>query len=125
MITELVARVRSLWRGVVGTRQVDDDLNEEFRLHIDLRTADLIRSGMTPEEAARKARAEFGSTEYHVEKARNARGLGWFDETRFSWLDLKLGFRTIVSTGYFTSIRAPSFRSIGQPASHRNIRASR
>ena len=96
MIAELMARVRSLWRGVVRTRQVDADLYEEFRLHIELRAADLVRAGMTPAEAARKARAEFGSTEYHVEKARNARGLGWFDEMRFSWLDLKLGLRMLV-----------------------------
>src|SRR6185503_15035417 len=96
MISELMARVRSLWHGVIRTHQVDDDLNEEFRQHIELRAADLVRAGMTPAEAARKARAEFGSTEYHVEKARNARGLKWFDEVRFSWLDLKLGGRMLV-----------------------------
>jgi predicted permease len=96
MISRLMAMVRSLWRGVVRTRQVDADLNEEFRLHIELRAADLVRAGLTPAEAARKARAEFGSTEYHVERARNARGLAWFDGMRFSWLDLKLGLRMLV-----------------------------
>jgi len=96
MLVELIARVRSLWRGVARTRQVDADLNEEFRLHIELRAADLVRAGMTPAEAARKARAEFGSTEHHLEAARTARGLGWFDETRFSWLDLKLGSRMLL-----------------------------
>ncbi len=104
MVGELMARVRSLWRGVVRTRQVDADLNEEFRLHIELRAADLVRAGMTPAEAARKARAEFGSTEYHVEKARNARGLGWFDEMRFSWLDLKLGGRMLVKYPVLTIV---------------------
>jgi putative ABC transport system permease protein len=104
MVSELMARVRSLWRGVVRTRQVDADLNEEFRLHIELRAADLVRAGMTPAEAARKARAEFGSTEYHVEKARNARGLGWFDEMRFSWLDLKLGGRMLVKYPVLTIV---------------------
>ena len=90
MVAELIARVRSRWRGLVRTRQVNADLNAEFRLHIELRAADLIRAGLTPAEAARKARAEFGSTEYHVEKARNARGLGWFDQVR------KLGLRMLV-----------------------------
>ena len=104
MVSELVARVRSLWRGVVRTRQVDADLNEEFRLHIELRAADLVRAGMTPAEAGRKARAEFGSTEYHVEKARNARDLGWFDEMRFSWLDLKLGGRMLVKYPVLTVV---------------------
>ncbi len=104
MVSELMARVRSFWRGVVRTRQVDADLNEEFRQHIELRAADLVRAGMTPAEAARKARAEFGSTEYHVEKARHARGLGWFDGMRFSWLDLKLGLRMLVKYPVLTIV---------------------
>jgi predicted permease len=104
MIAELIARVRSLWRGVVRTRQVDADLNEEFRLHIELRAADLVRAGMSPAEAARKARAEFGSTDRHLEKARTARGLRWFDETRFSWLDVKLGSRMLLKYPVLTIV---------------------
>ena len=72
MVAELLARVRSLFRGVVRTRQVDADLKEEFRLHIDLRTADLVRDGMTPAEAARKARAEALPL---IERVREAVGL--------------------------------------------------
>ncbi len=104
MVAELMARVRSLWRGLIRTRQVNDDLNEEFRLHIELRAADLVRAGMTPAEATRTARAEFGNTEHHVEKARNARGLRWFDEMRFSWLDLKLGLRMLVKYPVLTIV---------------------
>ena len=48
MIAELIARVRSLWRGVFRTRHVDADLREEFRLHMDLRAADLVRAGLSP-----------------------------------------------------------------------------
>jgi putative ABC transport system permease protein len=140
MIAELMARVRSLWRGVVRTRQVDADLNEEFRLHIELRASDLVRSGMSPAAAARKARAEFGSTEHHLERARTARGLGWFDETRFSWLDLKLGSRMLlkypvltivggfsmafaiwVGAGTFEAIRQLAFPTIPLPESHRIV----
>ena len=140
MVSELMARVRSLWRGVVRTRQVDADLNEEFRLHIELRAADLVRAGMTPAEAARKARAEFGSTEHHVETARNARGLGWFDEMRFSWLDLKLGLRMLakypvltvvgglsmafaiwVGAGTFEAIRQLVFPTIPLPDANRIV----
>jgi predicted permease len=104
MFAELLTRMRSLWRGVVRTRQVDADLNEEFRLHIELRAADLVRSGMSPADAARKARAEFGSTQHHLEKARTARGLGWFDEMRFSWLDIKLGSRMLLKYPVLTIV---------------------
>ena len=90
MIAELIARVRSLWRGVVRTRQVDADLNEEFRLHIELRAADLVRA-MAPADAARKAR-----------------GLRRFDETRFSWLDVKLGSRMLLKYGRSSARRTIS-----------------
>src|SRR5918999_5695482 len=96
MLGPLIARIRSLWNGVLRSRHVDAELQEEFRTHLDLRAADLVRAGMSPADAARKARAEFGSTEYQAEKARRARGLAWFDEMRFSWLDLKLGGRMLV-----------------------------
>lgn len=104
MFSELMARVRSVWRGVVRTRRVDADLNEEFRLHIDLRASDLVRAGMPPADAARTARAEFGSTAAHLENARAARGLGWFDEMRFSWLDLKLGSRMLLKYRVLTIV---------------------
>ncbi|MBL8984584.1 MAG: ABC transporter permease [Gemmatimonadetes bacterium] len=97
-------RVRSLWHGVFRTRQVDADLDDEFRLHIELRTADLVCGGMTPAEATRMARAEFGSTAHYMEQARTARGLRWFDEARFSWLDLKLGCRMLAKYPVLTLV---------------------
>jgi putative ABC transport system permease protein len=104
LLSELVARARSLWRGVSRSRQVDADLKDEFQLHMDLRAADLVKTGMTPEEALRKARAEFGIVENHIEGTRHARGLKWFDETRFSWLDLKLGTRMLVKYPVLTIV---------------------
>ncbi|MGH7679840.1 MAG: ABC transporter permease [Gemmatimonadaceae bacterium] len=140
MITELIARVRSLARGTVRPRRVDAELQEEFRLHMEMRAADLVRAGMTPADAARKARAEFGSTEDHIEKTRRARGLAWFDELRFSWLDIKLGGRMLlkypvltivggvsmafaiwVGAGTFEAIRQLVFPSIPLPDSDRIV----
>ena len=104
MIAQLMARVRSLWHGILRTQGVNADLQEEFRLHMEMRAADLVRAGMMPADAARKARAEFGSTDDYVEKTRRARGLGWFDELRFSWLDVKLGGRMLVKYPVLTVV---------------------
>lgn len=104
MVSELMARMRSLWRGIVRTRQVDADFDEERRLHIELRAADLVRAGMTSADANRLARAEFGSSDYHRDAVRSARGLGWFDEMRFSWLDIKLGARMLVKYPVLTIV---------------------
>src|ERR687895_2082680 len=140
MLGPLIARIRSLWNGVLRSRHVDAELHEEFRTHLELRAADLVRAGMSSAEAARLARAEFGSTEDQVEKARRARGLGWFDEMRFSWLDLKLGGRMLVKypvltivgglsmafaiwvgAGTFEAIRQLVFPSIPLPDSDRIV----
>ncbi len=40
-------------------------MSEEFRLHVELRAADLVRAGLSPAEARRRARLEFGSAELH------------------------------------------------------------
>jgi predicted permease len=75
---------------------VEGDMNEEFRLHVELRADDLVRSGLTPEQATRQARLEFGSTERYKEEGRRSRGLRRVDDLRMSWLDFKLGFRMLV-----------------------------
>jgi predicted permease len=95
MITPLIARVRSLWRGLRRGPALQADMDEEFRLHQELRAADLARAGVAAAEARRRARLEFGSAEHFKEKGRRSRGLRRFDDLRVSWLDVKLGFRML------------------------------
>src|SRR6476469_8453716 len=57
----LLARFRSLLRGIRRGDALNDDMEAEFRLHMELRAEDLMRAGSTPAEAARQARLEFGS----------------------------------------------------------------
>ncbi len=90
-----VARLRSLWRGIRRRPDVEADMAEEFRLHIELRTQDLMRDGLSPDAAKRQATLEFGSTEQHKHAARGSRGLRRVDDLRVSWLDFKLGFRML------------------------------
>ena len=92
----LIARLRSFWRGVRRRGEIEAEMTEEFRHHLELRTEDLMRRGVAPAEAARRARLEFGHVEGHKEDARASRGLRLFDEVRFSWLDVKLGVRMLV-----------------------------
>jgi putative ABC transport system permease protein len=95
-VWSIPARLRSLIRGVRQSDTLADNMEAEFRLHIEMRTEDLVRSGMTPVEAARRARLEFGSTASFKDRGREARGLRWFDSLRFSVLDVKLGGRMLV-----------------------------
>jgi putative ABC transport system permease protein len=93
----LLARIRSLVRGIRRGAALNDDMEAEFRLHMDLRAEELGRVGFTPAEAARQARLEFGSAPLFADRGRDARGLRAFDSLRFSMLDLRLGGRMLVT----------------------------
>ena len=90
------ARLRSLLRGIRRSDALNDEMDAEFRTHMELRAEDLMRRGLTPAEAARRARLEFGSTDSFKDKGREARGLRAFDSLRVSTLDVKLGGRMLV-----------------------------
>lgn len=89
----LLARIRSLYRGLSHRGDIESEMREEFRHHIELRTAALVREGLAPDEAARRACLEFGNVTHHQEAARASRGLAIIDRLGVSWLDLKLGIR--------------------------------
>jgi predicted permease len=86
-------RVRMPWRTARETRRVNADMEDEFRMHLDLRTADLMRAGLSVAEASRRARLEFGGLERYREEGRAARGLAWLDELRSDLRYAKRGLR--------------------------------
>jgi predicted permease len=94
-LSGVIARIRSYARGLRRPTAVEAEMAEEFRLHIELRTHDLVARGVAPEEAARQARVEFGHIETHREHARASRGLGILDALSVSRLDVKLGLRML------------------------------
>ncbi|MGH7470855.1 MAG: ABC transporter permease [Longimicrobiales bacterium] len=91
----LVARLRSLLRGVRHRREIEAQMDEEFRVHTELRARDLEQAGLAPEQALRVARQQFGSPARYKEESRVSRGLQRIDQLRFSWLDFKVGFRML------------------------------
>lgn len=100
----LLARSRSLLRTLRRGDALNDDMEAEFRLHMDMRAEELVRAGLTPAEAARQARLEFGSAPFFTDRGRGARGLRAFDSLRFSVLDLRLGGRMLVKHPALTVI---------------------
>jgi hypothetical protein len=96
MINGLMARLRSLWRGIGRRDAVEGEMNEEFRLHIELRAKDLENTGVSAHVALALARREFGAAEYHRDDARRSRGPHRVDGIRFSWLDFRLGARMMM-----------------------------
>src|ERR1700733_15794517 len=68
-------------------RKFYQDLSEEIRLHIEERTEQLMRDGMSAEEATRAARRAFGNLTLLEERSREV----WQWPTLESlWADVKL-----------------------------------
>ncbi|HEY3937844.1 MAG TPA: ADOP family duplicated permease [Bryobacteraceae bacterium] len=76
----MLRRLRSLFRALKSRRDFERGMSDELRFHIEQYTADLVRSGVSPQAAARRARIEFGGLASVQEGCREARGLHPFDE---------------------------------------------
>jgi putative ABC transport system permease protein len=91
--------LRHLLATILRRSNMESDLAEELRFHIQSRAEDLMRSGHSAEEAARQARIEFGAVEAYKESCREASGLAWFDELRGN---LRYTLRTLRNNPGFT-----------------------
>jgi predicted permease len=72
--------------------RVYDELSEEIRLHIEERIEQLLREGMSPEDAAREARRAFGNRTLLEERSREV----WQWPTLESmWVDARFALRQL------------------------------
>jgi predicted permease len=88
VLTDLLCRLRAIFHRTKAERDLDD----EFRLHLDYETAKLMRTGLSQDEAGRRARIGFGGVEQFRERCRDARGVGVWDAAR---QDLRFGWRAL------------------------------
>ncbi|MFC1544246.1 ADOP family duplicated permease [Gemmatimonadota bacterium] len=73
-------RITSGFRSLFRKVQLDRDLEEELRCHLELLTDEKIESGMDPQRARREALLELGGSEQVKEKVREIR-IGFFIDT--------------------------------------------
>jgi predicted permease len=69
-------------QGLTRRGRVERDMRDEMAFHLEARAAHWRAQGLSPHEAVRRARLEFGAVERYKEEARAARGLRWIDEVR-------------------------------------------
>jgi len=94
-LTELARRLRMLFRG----DSFDHDLQEEMRLHLELRQQAHIGDGLSPAEARAAARRQFGNATLLRETSGDA--WGWRGLRNFAQ-DLRYGARALLRTPGFT-----------------------
>src|SRR5262245_61701106 len=97
MLSKLSTRLRALLR----KSEMEHELDEELRYHLEQQTEQNIRLGMDPEEARYAAQKAFGGVEQAKELSRDARGVRWIEDL---WQDLRYGGRMQAKKPGFTLI---------------------
>ena len=105
LFARMVNQLQSWTRAVVGRNRLEAEMEAELACHLENLTADLVRAGHSPAEAARRARVALGPMLVHKEEMRASLGLRRWDELG---ADLKFGLRILYKSPGFTAIAAGS-----------------
>jgi putative ABC transport system permease protein len=97
MIRDLILRLRAIFK----RSDVDCEIDEELRFHIERQTEAYEKAGHSHAEAARRARLEFGGIDQITEEYRDALGVRLLGESR---RDVRLAFRTLRATPVVTAV---------------------
>ena len=97
----LLQRFHLRLRALFAKRELDADMDDEMRSHIEMRTQANIEAGMNPEEARFAALRQFGWTEFIKETCREQRGVTWLENLA---QDMCYGARQLRKNPGFTTV---------------------
>ncbi|MBC7792020.1 MAG: ABC transporter permease [Anaerolineae bacterium] len=79
-------------RAMLQRTQLEHDMTEEMRFHVEMEARDLRAQGFSESEAEREARLRFGGVERYKEEGRDARGARWLED---AGRDIRYGLRAL------------------------------
>src|SRR3954463_10205617 len=77
----MLRRLRVWIRALARRDQVEREMSDEMRLHLERAVDRLIERGLSREAAALEARREFGNVAHIADEACDARSVRWIEET--------------------------------------------
>jgi putative ABC transport system permease protein len=93
------ARLRTWWKALAHRASLEKEMEAELRFHIESYAADLVRNGVKPDDAIRRARLELGTIPSQQEDCRSSFGVRPWDDLL---ADLRYAFRQLRHTPAFT-----------------------
>ena len=88
------------WQRLWRRQELETELDAELLDHVERQIRDHIAQGLTPREARRQARLDFGGLDQIKEHCRDARGTRWVDELR---QDFHYAVRMLITHRSFTA----------------------
>jgi hypothetical protein len=109
MLSDLIFRLRSLFR----RSAIDNELDDELRFHLEQQVEKHVRSGLTRENAMRQTRLDFGVLGHVKEDCRESRGITFLETTlrdiRYALRQLTEVRHDIDSSGDFAVLAGDKF----------------
>jgi putative ABC transport system permease protein len=93
----LIARLRAM----LTRERLDRDLDDELRSHLEMRAADNLAAGMSPEQARQEAQKRFGNTTLLKQETRDADIVTWIDQ---AGRDFRHALRMLQRSPGFTAV---------------------
>jgi predicted permease len=97
----LPTRFLSWLKWMVKGQRLESEMETEVHFHLQSYAADLVRKGLSQQEAMRQARIEFGGIESHKDAVRASVGVRWWGELGS---DIRHGWRLLRRSPGFTAV---------------------